>query len=942
MKNYKKLLYLAILIMAFTAVSAFAVDDTVVEDSAEDGRTGDCGEDSYVYWEIVPNDDGTEESPKYSMNIYGTGDTFSNLKSDGTNVAYGTYQETKWEAYRENITRVYVGDNITTLGNYAFVKNTAIHTIELGANVTVLNMGAFEGCSSLKTIYRKGNTPVEGTFDLTGIQSFGAYLFDGCKYVNNIILPSEGSYSLGTEFLKGNTALKTLYIPAACTKISKIAFRNCTALGTVYFEGDTELFEGDVTKGNEGTFYGYPFHNCGVVSGSVRSFSISARGNSPAYEYAIKNANHSITTNKTTTDSETGETTTTTVTSYYTISYIEPLLIPVYDGDEKLVDMEIVEGFAIDHEYVYEKATYIFFEDETYTELRGDRSIAEGDIIYAKKLFDFLGYMVRIADYQGLRAMYDYDTSALATLEGYSVVEVGVLGSKLYGIDPVLDLDFAHANKTVIYSGNTLVGKLVSYPKNGIATFANVAVGYENEDGTLSGTRVSGRIMNRAFVTLQNDATGETRTYYSVQGTKDLTSACEATKAAGAGILDDDAMSFIQTIIDLGADPDYIYTKEEAMAHLNAIYNDNAHILSGQHIGFAKDIVRRELNDLYNNSGELPAVLSYDVSVAYRNAGYTEEAIAFIVDDFTEYAKQGGLISMCAHMTNPDPEADDPTLANGIYRGTLDTIEKWDQLFEEGTVINTNFMTELEAIGDFLQLLEDRGVTVFWRPYHETNGAWFWFCGASIPKKPVSIGSIHLYDKDVSQEYFKNLWKLTYDYLVGERGLDNLIWVYSPNIAKDGSTSSVYDVMKYYPGDDYVDVMGIDWYTGRDINAGATPELLDSAYETTWARLAGTYTGTDYDTVTKKMPVVYGEFGPGGDLRNADPALSYNGETALKLVEMVAESGRNMGWIVFWSGWTNNWLSLDLMDKADVFMQSEMVLDLGESRTILLDRHYGQ
>ena len=105
-------------------------------------------------------------------------------------------------------------------------------------------------------------------------------------------------------------------------------------------------------------------------------------------------------------------------------------------------------------------------------------------------------------------------------------------------------------------------------------------------------------------------------------------------------------------------------------------------------------------------------------------------------------------------------------------------------------------MTELSAIADFLQMMQDRGVPVFWRPYHETNGAFFWLCGASVPKKIViekewswsEFGYVEVEKEvDVSVEYFVNLWKMTYDYLMNERGLTNLIWMYSPNIAIDGS-----------------------------------------------------------------------------------------------------------------------------------------------------------
>lgn len=948
MKKVLSFIGMVFILSAILTLSCFAV-----EFSENAVLTGDCGETSNVYWELVPNEDGTAEKPKYSMYIFGTGSVFANLTEEGKSIGYSSYDQSKWAAYIPSLTRVYIGDNITNLSSGAFIRNSAIKMIELGANVSKLGGMAFEGCSALKTIYRKGNTPVEGTFDLTGISSFGAYLFDGCKYVENIIFPEEGAYSLSAEFLKANERLKTIRIPAACTSISTIAFRNCYALEKVYIEGDTAISEGEITKGSEGTFYAYGFHNCGVKgSDNVYRFSISAKEGTPAYDYAMRNAEHSITVTKTQTDEETGETTiVSSSTTNYEIGYIEPFDVVVKVGEDVLAYDQIVPTFKINHVYDEGDKSYIIFEDEACTNLVSNIAITQNTTVYAKALFNFRGYMVRVSDYHGLKAIYDYDTSVFDGLANCTVLEVGVLGSKKIGIAPELTLDSNGASKIVIFDGVEIVGKLTEYPKNNNITFSSVAVGYEKDDAVVP-SRVANIILSRAYVTVKDETTGDIVTYYSLQSEKDLTSACEATLLAGGGTLGEDAVAYLSELVDLGVDTDYIYSKEEAMEHLTTMYNDPDHLLSGQHIGSGKYTVRNSLERLYVATGEYPAVLSYDVSVAYRESGYGDEYTTIVADDFEEYAKMGGLVTMCAHMTNPDPNVDPASLVNGVYRGKLNTIEKWDQLLLKNgqtadNAIHQNFIKELSAIADFLQKLEDRGVTVFWRPYHETNGAFFWFCGASIPKKTVTdylLGFIPTTKEvDVSAEYFTELWIMTYEYLENERGLDNLIWVYSPNVAKDGSTSSAYDVMKYYPGDAYVDVTGIDVYHSTDTLEGATPVLMQDAYAESWSRLAGKYTGTKLSNpVGKQMPVVYGEFGPSNSLRDVDPLLSYNGEDALDFVKKVAASGRNMGWIVFWSGWSDNWISLDLMYKGDVFMQDEFIFTLDESRSLLLDNHYSK
>ena len=87
-------------------------------------------------------------------------------------------------------------------------------------------------------------------------------------------------------------------------------------------------------------------------------------------------------------------------------------------------------------------------------------------------------------------------------------------------------------------------------------------------------------------------------------------------------------------------------------------------------------------------------------------------------------------------------------------------------------------MQELDLIAAGLQELKDAGVVVLWRPFHEMNGGWFWW-GAKDP------------------DTFIKVWRHMFDYFTKTKGLDNLLWVYSPN---HGNKTAAY-----YAGDHYVD-----------------------------------------------------------------------------------------------------------------------------------------
>ncbi len=1010
MKEIKKISHFCLLTLALlliTALTAFATEATPEGLNPNAVLWGDCGYDPIgdevteetelgkdVYWEIIPNEESVGGEPAYTMNIFGTGTEFRNIGEDGKSVGYWTPTDAKWGAYLKYITRATVGDNITNLGSSAFLFCSSLHTVELGANVTVLGNAAFEGCRNLKTVYRKGTDPVTGTVDLTGISSLGAYLFDGCYYIENIIFPTEGKYSLSAEFLKNNKMITTLYIPDECIAIEPLAFRECSALTNVYIEGNTELRSADINK--EGGFFAYPFHNCGTTVDKVCTLSISAKSGTPAYVYAQSNASVELET---------------PVGITQKITYEAPLQLSVYEDGSPAFVAEAVKGFDFGNEYLYENSTYLLFSDHLHTELLSGK-ITENKTVYGKNLISFIGYMVRVRGNQGLRAMYEYDVNAFDGISGFSVVSVGTIGAKLYGIDPQLTLDYKFAKVTEVYNGSTLVGQLAEPVSSGIATMASTCVGFE--DGTsLMKDRVASELLFRAYVTIKNNTTGEIYTFYSAQGQMDLDKACEKTLEAGASTLSGEAKSFIGKVTALNIDSGYIYSKNEALNLLTTVFNNNRAILSGQHIGFSKDIVKQEIDNILDVTGEIPAVLGYDLGTAVRSGNYNDAANEMVAAQFTEYAKQGGLITFSAHITNPingfeytyrrpylsaeawdalldedfwaliidstpgnaaefianeaasidtsaeacvmitaEESANDPGGASGLYPSAATLSSEYGENIKK--ILRNNFISELQEYAKLIKMLDDNGVPIFFRPYHETNGAWFWFSAASMPENLNNHSNTQGQNQinDGSVERFKKLWEYTYKFFENECGFDNLLWIYSPNITDNNGSWSTGAVMKYYPGDAYVDVMGIDWYeSGKapDTSIGettgssmvnATPTLLKEAYNNVYPSLAAT-----------GKPVVYGEFGPGSNLLNADVSLSYNARDVLQLIKDVADANYNMGWMLLWDGWQDNWMAVDQLLYGDEYMNRDYdpsdptsfeIIDLAEAKSMLIDIHYGK
>ena len=140
--------------------------------------------------------------------------------------------------------------------------------------------------------------------------------------------------------------------------------------------------------------------------------------------------------------------------------------------------------------------------------------------------------------------------------------------------------------------------------------------------------------------------------------------------------------------------------------------------------------------------------------------------------------------------------------APGGNNGNSETPFNATNAVTEGTWEKEWIETDMEKLYDYLKPLADANVPIIWRPLHEASGAWFWW-GAQ------------------GAETYKALWKKMYDYLVKEKGLNNLIWVWTAEKDDDD----------WYPGDEYVDIIGRDIYD--------QPEAYELAAE--YAALAGRF-----------------------------------------------------------------------------------------------------
>ncbi len=84
-----------------------------------------------------------------------------------------------------------------------------------GSKLKIIEMAAFELCSSLKTI----NLP-------ESVEKIGRSVFHGCSSLENINIPNN-VHTIGEMAFKDCTALETIFIPGSCKKIGKDCFEGC-------------------------------------------------------------------------------------------------------------------------------------------------------------------------------------------------------------------------------------------------------------------------------------------------------------------------------------------------------------------------------------------------------------------------------------------------------------------------------------------------------------------------------------------------------------------------------------------------------------------------------------------------------------------------------------------------------------------------------------------
>ena len=276
------------LLLAFSMMLTFLPAGAVSAFAEENTLTYDCGETQHtVTATLSPNNDGDET---YTLTITGDGPmaNYDGSSDDsrapwyekiqnitrlivgegvttlGDDILYYSYFDSnnEYHYFYSNLREVKLPDGLTYIGKGAFCGSPELTKVKIPSTVTKIEQSAFSGCTGLKEIElppqleEVGYSSFYGCSGLTeitipsSVKIIRSGAFERCTSLESVTL-SEGIREIGTEAFK-LTNLKSLNIPKSVKKLGHDIVYNCFHLPYITIEAPSQLEE--TFDGSNGVF----------------------------------------------------------------------------------------------------------------------------------------------------------------------------------------------------------------------------------------------------------------------------------------------------------------------------------------------------------------------------------------------------------------------------------------------------------------------------------------------------------------------------------------------------------------------------------------------------------------------------------------------------------------------------------------------------------------
>ena len=198
-----------------------------------------------------------------------------------------------------------------------------------------------------------------------------------------------------------------------------------------------------------------------------------------------------------------------------------------------------------------------------------------------------------------------------------------------------------------------------------------------------------------------------------------------------------------------------------------------------------------EIDAIFGETKRYPAIRVSELSLALKDDDHSKEVMKNDLELAKSWDKDGGICAYTWHWYSPNAlrgtevklfDAENALgKAEPEEMGMLDDAAMELQLSNELiTKDAVSILKDLDTLAETLKTLDDADIPVLFEPIPDGDAGLFWW--------------------GKSAESYKTLWKLAFVRLTQYNGLKNLIWVWN---------NSDFD---FYPGDDYVDIIGQSFY----------------------------------------------------------------------------------------------------------------------------------
>jgi hypothetical protein len=244
------------------------------------------------------------------------------------------------------------------------------------------------------------------------------------------------------------------------------------------------------------------------------------------------------------------------------------------------------------------------------------------------------------------------------------------------------------------------------------------------------------------------------------------------------------------------ADPNSTDETKALKQYLTDVYGNS--VISGQQeiYGSGNDgNYELEFDYIYDTTGKYPALRGFDM-MNYNPLYGWEDGTTDRIIEWTQ--TRGGIATVCWHINVP---ADFTSYTIGDTLDWTDCTYKPTDSFDTANCLDSStkeyayFQLIMEDLAEQLLILQDEGVPVILRPFHEAegnnntdgSGAWFWWGSGGA-------------------DVYRELWQTLYTTLTEEYGVHNALW--EVNLYTYANSN------QWYPGDEYVDLTAYDKYEG--------------------------------------------------------------------------------------------------------------------------------